>query len=281
MNKFERVLSDEEVHNLFALNNDVFCADSEGDFYTREGINLVDTVYLFEIGRNIEQAVLAKLAEQEPVAWTSSKIFGHYVTHDTKATAAEWFKESLDVPLYAHPMPCVSENGESNTQLARHQPCGCIVCYCENQVQCLGCGAEHCGTHDLGEIPNPVYVDHIPSASKMGFDPDEALTLAERTLSIEITELIADEILQFTRKLHEKYTQADHIPDASKMVKSLRGEFAMAALTGLLSNSGGPIQISSQGGWSLVNCTLDDVSSFAYEMADAMLAAAPKYTGEK
>lgn len=72
---------------------------------------------------------------------------------------------------------------------------------------------------------------------------------------------------------------SNHIPHTGKIIKSLRDEFAMAALTGLLSNSGGPIQISSQRGWSLVNCTLDDVSSFAYEMADAMLAAAPKYKG--
>lgn len=80
----------------------------------------------YELADCVEQAVLARLAEQEPVAWTSSKIFGHYVTHDTKATAAEWFKESLDVPLYAHPCvsptsekpACVSENGESETQTA-------------------------------------------------------------------------------------------------------------------------------------------------------------------
>ena len=41
--------------------------------------------------------------------------------------------------------------------LAREQPCGCIVCRCEDEHQCHGCGAKNCGTHPLGQIPNPVY----------------------------------------------------------------------------------------------------------------------------
>lgn len=42
--------------------------------------------------------------------------------------------------------------------LAKHQPCGCVVCTCEDDEQCQGCGATHCGTHELGRIPNPVYL---------------------------------------------------------------------------------------------------------------------------
>jgi len=41
--------------------------------------------------------------------------------------------------------------------LARNQPCGCVVCRCENDEQCQGCGAKHCGTHPVGEIPNPKF----------------------------------------------------------------------------------------------------------------------------
>jgi hypothetical protein len=44
--------------------------------------------------------------------------------------------------------------------LAKHQPCGCVVCTCENEAEpdrCLGCGAKHCGTHPVGAIPSPVY----------------------------------------------------------------------------------------------------------------------------
>lgn len=41
--------------------------------------------------------------------------------------------------------------------LAKHQPCGCIVCTCDDEVQCRGCGAKHCGTHEVGEFSSPVY----------------------------------------------------------------------------------------------------------------------------
>lgn len=41
--------------------------------------------------------------------------------------------------------------------LAKYQNCGCIICTCENEDQCQGCGAKHCGTHEVGNIPNPVY----------------------------------------------------------------------------------------------------------------------------
>lgn len=42
-------------------------------------------------------------------------------------------------------------------RLARHQPCGCVICACEDDEQCQGCGAKNCGKHPEGEIPNPVY----------------------------------------------------------------------------------------------------------------------------
>ena len=45
--------------------------------------------------------------------------------------------------------------------LARYQKCGCIICNCEDEKQCQGCGAKHCNTHPLGEIPNPMYIIDI------------------------------------------------------------------------------------------------------------------------
>lgn len=42
-------------------------------------------------------------------------------------------------------------------ELAKHQACGCVVCTCEDEVQCQGCGAKHCGTHPVGQIPQPVF----------------------------------------------------------------------------------------------------------------------------
>jgi DNA repair exonuclease SbcCD ATPase subunit len=52
-------------------------------------------------------------------------------------------------------------------ELQRNQPCGCIVCVCEDNEQCHGCGAKHCGTHPIGEIPNPAYIPMTPHAMTM------------------------------------------------------------------------------------------------------------------
>lgn len=54
---------------------------------------------------------------------------------------------------------------------------------------------------------------------------------------------------------------------------TLRDYFAAKALQGVLANSGGVVQANSSCGWSLCNCTLDDVAEFSYQMADAMLKA--------
>lgn len=43
--------------------------------------------------------------------------------------------------------------------LAKNQPCGCVVCVCEDEHQCHGCGAKNCGKHPPGQIPNPIYQD--------------------------------------------------------------------------------------------------------------------------
>jgi hypothetical protein len=43
--------------------------------------------------------------------------------------------------------------GVQNKLLAKYQPCGCVVCTCEDEYQCQGCGAKHCGTHPVGEVP--------------------------------------------------------------------------------------------------------------------------------
>lgn len=31
-------------------------------------------------------------------------------------------------------------------KLSRHQPCGCVICICDTDDQCLGCGAKMCNT---------------------------------------------------------------------------------------------------------------------------------------
>lgn len=53
---------------------------------------------------------------------------------------------------------------------------------------------------------------------------------------------------------------------------SLRAYFAGQALQGLLSNSGGPIQVSGMTGWGFTNCDANDVALVAVSLADAMIA---------
>ena len=52
-------------------------------------------------------------------------------------------------------------------ELARHQPCGCIVCICGDVERCQGCGAKSCGTHEPGFIQSPVYrpLDSSPDSA--------------------------------------------------------------------------------------------------------------------
>ena len=51
-------------------------------------------------------------------------------------------------------------------EMAKHQPCGCVICTCEHETQCQGCGAKHCGTHAVGNIPNPVYLQSQAQQTK-------------------------------------------------------------------------------------------------------------------
>ena len=62
----------------------------------------------------------------------------------------------------------------------------------------------------------------------------------------------------------------NHIADAGKMV-SLRDQFAMAALQGIMANPSGPIQSNGMSGWGWCNCSPSDVTNLVYSVADAML----------
>ena len=42
--------------------------------------------------------------------------------------------------------------------LAKYQPCGCVICTCEDEKQCHGCGAKHCGNR----TDHPPYVKQQP-----------------------------------------------------------------------------------------------------------------------
>lgn len=115
----------------------------------------------------------------------------------------------------------------------------------------------------------PMLTDHIPDTSKKVFDPDAVITLAERTLSIEITEPLADEIVQFTRKLHEKYTQADHVPDVGKLIVPEGYTLVPVEITIDMCEASG-----LEGEFKL------SPYEQAQNLWSNMIAAAPKYTGE-
>lgn len=64
----------------------------------------------------------------------------------------------------------IEENGLEEDPLVplRHQPCGCQICVCEDDVQCQGCGAKNCGHHPVGQMPVIEYED----GTKKWFDED-------------------------------------------------------------------------------------------------------------
>lgn len=66
-----------------------------------------------------------------------------------------------------------------------------------------------------------------------------------------------------------------HVPefDPKHAGMTLRDKFADSALKGLCANPGGPFQQCDQGGWRLVNCTIDNIADLCYGLADAMLRA--------
>lgn len=67
-------------------------------------------------------------------------------------------------PLF--PLPSTTEEGAGQGGgdiLAKHQPCGCVLCTCEDEVQCQGCGAKNCGKHPTGQFESPVFNEPKPT----------------------------------------------------------------------------------------------------------------------
>ena len=88
-------------------------------------------------------------------------------------------------------------------ELARRQPCGCIVCYCESDTECSGCGAKSCGTHPPGETPNPVYNSAEPAKA-----PGASEEIARLEMTLESTASSLDDAAGL---LEEQRSLADHL----------------------------------------------------------------------
>ena len=91
-----------------------------------------------------------------------------------RRTSMEWVFQNIDHAAYTvaqeqrlQPCPdCLATvarilwpnaNCPATDALARNQPCGCVICVCEDDHRCQGCDAHHCGKHPVGQIPSPVY----------------------------------------------------------------------------------------------------------------------------
>lgn len=105
MSKFDRVLSDDEVDDI-VKNTTMLLGRSiarSKDFILK-----------------VEQAVLAKLAEQEPAGYVAKAPFdadyfkyGDGINFYKKEShLLSEFSKATPIPLYAHPMPCVSPTSD-------------------------------------------------------------------------------------------------------------------------------------------------------------------------
>ena len=55
----------------------------------------------------------------------------------------------------------------------------------------------------------------------VGFCEDVALSLAERTFSAEVDEQLAEDIIQYARRLHDMYSAPKPTPEVTKLVEAL------------------------------------------------------------
>ena len=55
----------------------------------------------------------------------------------------------------------------------------------------------------------------------VNFCEDTALSLAERTFSTEVDEQLAEDIIQYARRLHSRYTDLQPAPEVAKLVEAL------------------------------------------------------------
>ena len=58
-------------------------------------------------------------------------------------------KEIAALQKQLEPSPCgVSGHRNADWEIKKIQSCGCIICTCEDDVQCQGCGSKNCAAHD-------------------------------------------------------------------------------------------------------------------------------------
>lgn len=117
------------------------------------------------------------------------------------------------------------------------------------------------------------YLSQIERGDRIPAQPITLSTIAN-VLALNEPELI---IASKEDRINVKRNKCglDQLPQSPS--KTLRDEFAMAAMQGLLANPGGPIQANPMSGWGFCNSNLIDLAKEAFAIADAMLTEREKH----
>lgn len=119
------------------------------------------------------EPVALAASTQKPVGYVSQDFLDGKWSLDHIAKSDEG-QISRTIPVFAKP---------PQPALSKYQPCGCVICTCEHETQCQGCGAKHCGTHPVGQIPGPVYQQPAPDVTDLVEAAEAALEEIESILS--------------------------------------------------------------------------------------------------
>ena len=73
----------------------------------------------------------------------------------------------------------------------------------------------------ISEVIYKAMLTAVPEMEPEGFCEDTVLSLAERTFSTEVDEQLAEDIIQYARRLHSRYSAPQPTPEVAKLVEVL------------------------------------------------------------
>src|SRR5690606_24699670 len=103
-----------------------------------------------------------------------------------------------------------------------HQPCGCVLCTCEDEKQCQGCGAKFCGNR----TDHPAYVKQQPAAAPPSapVGVEELRSAAQEALNLLDMGLAAPTGTRITIHLTRAQNTYDKLAAALTPAAAPRGE---------------------------------------------------------
>lgn len=179
MSKFKRVLSDEHIHDI-VLSSPITLGKS---IYRSKDFILM-----------IEQAVLAKLAEQSPLGYTDKT--GRHYFKDLDL-AKRLMPDTEFIPLYAHPIPVIEQEPVAWQQLVYE------VCVQEAAKRYM--------------LPESIYNCMMRGTGDGNLYPDPLASLAELALSTITADAVPKEHHR-TTKNHIPVTDNMTIPEGWQLV---------------------------------------------------------------